>query len=167
MIVCTDANAGPTPPTGWTEEFDSSLNAVTIQLFHKIADGTETDIDLGSTGQEVVAFWLRVSGAGAVDLYGLSSNSGTSHTISGITTTVANCLVIYGLAFDGADSATFNVTGTGFTQSDTGNSLNGGAGVGGTWGTKEQAVAGATGDATVTTTASDGSSSFQIAIAPA
>ena len=70
------------------------------------------------------------------------------------------------LGFDGGDGSPFSVSGTGWSES--GDLANGtGAGGGGCWGTKEQTTAGLTGDATVTSSTSDGSVFFQFAIAPA
>jgi hypothetical protein len=71
------------------------------------------------------------------------------------------------LSFDGADGDPFSVSGTGWSEqgeqgpgTDLGHSS-------GAWGTKSQATAGATGNATVGCSTSDGAAYFQLAINPA
>ena len=180
VIVMNDAaNAGAqwddsaNKPTGFTliNEAGDATCDTHIAAFWRVSDGTEgTPLNVpvaSSSAQE--GWYLRITGAHAsapLDVTGVDvSTSGTSHAITGVTTTVDNVLAFYGIASDGGDTGPHSVAGTGWSESDE-------DGVGTTdrlhasYGSKDQTTAGATGTATVTTSSSDGACSFQFGIAP-
>ena len=169
ILISIDGSAGSvSTPAGWTELTVESGGGCYNYTFYKISDGTETDVTIvGATTGNKAAFYIRVS-ASSIDVSGTSSSStGFSHAITEVTTTVDNCLAFYSLAFDGADTTSLNVSGTGWSESGYLQSGSGGVGITGCWGTKEMATAGATGTATVASTSSDGTSNCQFAVAPA
>ncbi len=144
-----------------------------IAIFTKVADGTEeATLDvLHVTSCEVIGWYIRVSGVDTTTIVNVqgapdtSSNPNNStHVIPSVTTTVDDCLAFYALAFDGGDGAPFSVAGTGWSESGDESAGGGPGGCDGTWGTLEKASFGATGDATVTSTASDKTQYLQFAL---
>ena len=174
LFAMLTADAGfdiyTTTPSGWTKLIGYGANSTTFAVFYKVATGSESDVTFTSTSSgEKIGWYLVISGNNAtpIDVSGTSTNgSSFTHAITEVTTTVDNCLVIYVLSFDGNDGNPFSVSGTGWSESDE-QSAGTGAGTDACWGTKEQATAGLTGNATVGSSGSDGSAHAQIAIAPA
>lgn len=173
----TNANTdGWLTKTGWTKEFSyaNSTGDASLAIYWREADGTEgatEDVENDSTNWESYGWYLRISGADTTTPFhqkgsGSFSSPSTSHAIPGVTTTIADCLAFYLLGFDGGDGAPFSVSGTGWAEVDEEQSGTGGADASGCFGTKDQASAGATGTATVTSSASDGAVYVQFAIAP-
>jgi hypothetical protein len=158
---------------GWTR-FVNNSGSAGLGAFWRIADGTEpATVTVSMTDTtEVWGFYIRISGADTtapINVQGVVQNSGnsTSFVVDQVTTTVGDCLAFYALAFDGGGGAPFSVSGTGWTESAEIAAGTGAGDASGTWGTKSIPLAGATGDATVTTSASDGAAHLQFAIAPA
>lgn len=131
--------------------------------------GSEGTISANQTNSAIIqAITVRVSGVDTADVVdGVSTpssgGSSTSHVIAGFTTGQADTLAFYVIAADGADTLPHSVSGTGWAEVAEGNS-GGAGGVGPSFGTKDMASAGATGDATVTLTSSDGAAWFQFAL---
>ena len=172
VAICGgDANLNSwVTPTDWTQELFSGNNSANVVVFWKISDGGETDLAITySTGADLLGWYIRISGENStpIDVSGIGTGASSTHVIAEVTTTVADCLVLYGLVFDGGDGVPFSVAGTGWTETDEQTSGTAFDKCCGCFGTKEQATAGVTGDATVTSNVSDGASYFQLAIAPA
>lgn len=163
-----------TPPTGFTKLQEANISVSTdvhVAVFYRIADGTEgATIDVvANTTNDNSAFYLRVSGVDPLDPINQTGAEyrvvSTTHVIPGVTTDESNCLAFYVYGSDGADCAPYSVSGTGWSETAETNA--GGTAsqtVGLTFGTKEMPTAGATGDATVTFSASDGGCGFQFAL---
>ena len=172
VLLMTSRASTYTTPSGWTLiQSANSFNA-SCAAFYKVSDGTETDVTVTISQAIVgqVGWYLCISGANAtpIDVTGPAESSFDSSFIaSSVTTTVDNCLAFYLFGFEGGDGFPFGLSGTDWTESDEGQSGTDGAASSGSWGNKEQATAGATGDATITSSTTDGGSRFQFAIAPA
>lgn len=161
--------------TGWTKEFGfaNATGDSSFAIYWREADGTEgatQDVVNDSNSWESYGWYLRISGADTTTPFHQkgtpAAGSSSSHAISGVTTSIADCLAFYLLAFDGGDGAPFSVSGTGWAEVDEEQSGTGGTDASGCFGTKDQATAGATGTATVSCSASDGATFVQFAIAP-
>lgn len=162
--------------SGWTKVNESLLgdrNGARIAVYWKEAAGGEGDQAFTFVlNSDVAAWFLRISGADTTSPIDAELFSGTlsdlsSHVIGEVTTTVADCLGIYGLAFDGGDGFPFSVSGTGWSESDEVQTGTSGTNLGACFGTKSITSAGLSVDATISCSATDGASYFQIAIAPA
>ena len=176
VIVCNERADVVTDtynvPTGWTKIVGMIPTSGAIDCsgmtYWREASGDSGDDAPTVTwtgGARSVGWYIRVSGADVTDpinIAGADAQAGsTSLAIPSITTDAANCLAFYGLSFDGSDGAPFSVAGTGWSESDEATASTRAAGC---WGTKSQASAGATGDATVTASVSDGIIGVQFAI---
>lgn len=180
IIVCSDDNGSDPgfedPVSGWTTIMNvgNSVSDAKLAIYWRIADGTEgATQNIGmDTIDDVIGWYLRVSGVDQTTPINVSSGSqssgnSSSHAISGITTTVPDCLAFYALCFDGADGFPFSVSGTGWTETAEGETPSGdNTDVSGTWGNKDMAIAGATGTATIACQVSDGAGYGQFAVAP-
>ncbi len=178
LIVGNDEDAAGTTfnaVAGWNKigEAGSGTPDAFIGAYWRIADGTEgASVTVTSADNQYWMGWyIRISGADRttpidVSQFQVGTGALTSHPITGVTTTVNNCLAIYGLSFDGGDGNPYSVSGTGWTESAEQQCSATGTTNGGCWGTKVQTTAGATGTATVTSSVSDGASYFQLAIRP-
>lgn len=139
---------------------------------YRIVDGGESatfTVTPVNDGSQFDIWAIAVTGAHAttpLDVTGTITMENTgSMDILSVTTTVNDCLAFYALAFDGGDGAPFGQP-TGWVEQAEGVfTLN--SEVGSAWGTKTQALSGATDDATVSASATDGVAHFQFAIAPA
>lgn len=187
LMLAYVVNDGPDPagaeydatsdPAGWTflrNEGDAASDS-SIGVFWKIAvtaDLSTSNYTFTSVGSfDRSCGILRISGVDTTTPIGVSgtftSTTGTTDDIPGITTVNANSLVIGFLAGDGADTAPFSISGTGWSEvaeivsASTGNDGNSAV-----WASKEMATAGATGDPTVTMNSNDGMGSFMISINP-
>lgn len=162
-------------PSGWTFHgtVGSDTPDVHLGVFYKIATGSETSERVYGAATSYLGGWyLRISGAHAE--YPLTvcsrkeTSSGTTHVIPQTITPIDDCLALYAIVYDGAD--TDFSTPTGWTELDDTyfGPTNGSASYGSiAFGSKSMATAGVTGDASITVSLSDGSSSFQFAIIPA
>jgi hypothetical protein len=141
-----------------------------IAVLWREADGTEgSSFTFDHSGTDDLIGWvLRISGANTTSPFNVKGSidhtDGSSHVITGVTTTADNCLAFYYLHIETADGDPFSVSGTGWSESDEGDSGNSGAQGAGCWGTKSMASQGATGNATVTSNASDNSTAAIFAI---
>lgn len=128
-------------------------------------------VPYAASGEDQVAFSARITGANLTSpIHKVGSDydaSGSSHALSGVTTTVDNCLIIYVLGFDGGDGASFSVSGTGYTEAAEAAVSGAGNTSSGCWGSRNLASYGASGTATVASSASDGATGFTFAILPA
>ena len=145
-----------------------------VGFYYRIADGTEGSSEsiTALSSDEWMGFYVRISGADGttpIDVYNFaqSSSNQDNHVIPAVTTTIDDCLVLYGLSFDGGDGYTFSVSGTGWSEVDEYQTdTTGYSDVSGCFGSRDLASQGSSGDATVSCSASDGAGYFQIAIAP-
>ena len=164
-------------PTGFTliNEAGNSSSDAHVAAFWRIADGTEgsTIAVPAQSSADMWGFYIHITGhdpTTPIHQTGADVNlsSGSTFNITGVTTTIADCLGVYCHAFDGGDGFPFSVSGTGWSESAdiTCDVLNVAEGSG-SWGTKQLTATGASGTATVTCSVSDGSAGFQFAIAPA
>ena len=171
--MVSDSFSAPygTTPAGWTNLINYAGNSAAVGIFYKIASGSEGDVTVTVVHADHIAWYLRVSGVNTTTPFNVTASPatgiGSSRAIPEVTTTVDSCLAFYLLSFDGGDGYPFSVSGTGWTESDDHQSSTGGSVSSGCWGTKEQATAGLTGDATVSCSASDGQAYLQFAVAPA
>lgn len=182
LIVCgNDAinsadqwDNGTNKPTGFTliDEWGDTPSDSHVAAFYRVIDGTESwPITLTCvTNLDTWAFSIRVTGCHATPLDGTASTAlelgtpGTSHAVPGFNTTNNDCLAFYVWGCGVGDADPFSVSGTGWSE---GGELEANPATGGTagaWGTKSQPTAGATGDATVTSTGSTTSTGFQFAL---
>jgi len=163
-------------PTGFTfiNESGDNLCDCHTAAFWRIADGTAgSTIGVSAESSDnYVGFYFRISGAHAttpIHQVGADSNttSATTGVITEVTTTVDDCLCLAVVSTDGATLVPADsVSGSWSTADGITNEL---SGVGAEVATQGKATAGATGDCTFdwTGAGSNGSSGFQIAIAPA
>jgi hypothetical protein len=179
LIGCTDASTDTIQFTdnkgggGWifAGESGNTTSDAHIGVFYKIADGnedaSESIVTVGTYYWDM--FYIRISGINPNDIVEASTfdesvASASTHNITQVTTVEDNCLVLYGLSFDGGDGYTFSVSGTGWqevdesTNSDGNRSYNSGC-----WGYRDLASHGASGAAAVLCGSSDGAAYFQIA----
>jgi hypothetical protein len=181
VIIVMNEDATSTPQfsdnkVGWNF-VDTSGNAVSdahVGVFWRIADETENSIQSVSatSSDQWMGFYLRISGADdttPINAYNFvqSTSNQDPHVIPVITTTVDDCLVLYGLSFDGGDAYPFSVSGTGWSEIDEDQtSTSGNNAVSGCFGSKNLTSQGSSGIATVDCSTSDGAAYFQLAIAP-
>ena len=157
-----------------------SLSDAHVAMFWRIADGTEgSTFSTTCANATITSGWLiclRITGAdptapmNAVGSDVETNDSINPTTVTQCTTTVADCLGVFGLSHDGAAYTSFSVGGTGwfnageFPSETASPSPNG---TGALLGIKVLGAAGGSGDATVSATGTqDGMGAFQIAIAP-
>lgn len=161
-------------PTGFTliNEAGDATSDAHCGAFFRIADGTEGSsftVPAQSTN-DMWAFCILVSGVhpGApVHLTGADVIDATPPiAITGVTTTVADCLAFYVGAYDGGDDGGFSVSGTGWAEQAEEHAGTGVNNASGCWGTRQMSGTGATGTATVSVVTSDGMAAFQFALAP-
>lgn len=178
ILINDDTSSGEVfnAKTGWTKIVDvgDGTSDSHIGIFWRIADGTEGETeDFTQVGSdEWVAWWARISGINTstpINIVGTENiRSGNSIIALSVMTTVDDCLALCFGAFDGGDGYPFTVTGTGWSKEDDGQSgTSGYSDASGVWGKKPMGPAGATGDATIGASLSDGIVGIQIAIAPA
>jgi hypothetical protein len=160
--------------SNWTklDESGTSVADSHIAVYYRIANETILDVTVtGVTTSNMLGWILRLSGvdlSDPIEAYGFAASTagGTNpHQIPSITTINDNCLVLYGLAFDGGDGFPFSVVSPFIELSER---ANGGAPleayVSGTIGYRDLIVSGSSGYAIVYTDALDGASYFQLAI---
>ncbi len=178
IFIGNDEPSAKTWPalTGWNQLYDASSASSDcgFAIHWRIADGNESateTVDSNINDAQVFGWYMRITGAHqttpinvAAPFHVIGSNH--EHEIPEVTTTVADCLAFYVLAFDGGDGMPFDVVGAGWAQEDEQQNGTTGGLASGCFGTKEMPVAGATGAATVTSDGvADGSTSAQFAIA--
>jgi len=179
LIVMNDdrsATAFSDNKNGWSflnTSGDASSQAH-VAVFWKIADGTEgpTETVTSAGSDEWMGYYLRITGADSTtpinaNNFAQSSANSANHIIPAVTTTIDDCLVLYGLSFDGGDGYPFSVSGAGWSEEDEHQTGASGSGdVSGCFGSKNLTSQGSSGSATVSCALSDGAAYFQLAIAP-
>lgn len=176
LLVCESSAEALTAPDGWTL-LDQPYETTDVRLtvFWKRAVGGETSPTVPDPGDHVVGriiayqdcaahgdFWNVVTG-------GVMSTAGTSVSITGVTTTLANCLILNIVASPFDTNISNQVDGwtngnlTGLTERmDNFTTASNGGGIGMIEGLK--ATAGATGDTSVTLTNSATAAFMTIAL---
>jgi hypothetical protein len=150
-----------------TEQGDATYD-VHAAIFTKICDGTEgATIDVWAESlDDLAGFYIVVENSGeGITPFAWSSSSVATHVADEITTPVNNCLAFYFAALDGEESG-WSVAGTGWAEVAEEYVGASGQGVSLTFGTKDMATAGLTGDATLTKPATDGSVATQFCLIP-
>jgi hypothetical protein len=177
MIVCSD-NAGDdtyfNDVSGWTKlgESGNSVCDSHIALYYQVANGSQVFTNVtGITTSNLLGWILRISGVDANDSieasnFAASTATGTNpQIVPSITTLKDNCLILYGIAFDGGDGYPMSVVYPFVELADrtnTGTPTE--AYVSGCFGYRNLPVKGVSGDAWVYTENVDGASYFQLAI---
>ena len=174
------------PPTGaqvwdtktdWTREFQvgNSSADCSAAMYWRPWDGTESWDELfqvTSGTYHMGGVMLRISGADTSNpihkftLHDPAVVSTNTHPMLGFTTTLDDCLCLYGFSFDGGDGDPFSTSGAGWSEFQEIHNGTGGADGGGCFGQRDLATAGASGTVTITSFTSDGGVGFQFAIAP-
>lgn len=165
--------ATPSSPDVWQSgphfAGDGTADA-TLTLFWRISDGAEpaTVTVTRTLSDEVYGWYLRVSGADATQFHAFLATAGatgSTYTIDGVTTSVANCLIIAAMAEDGGDGGTFTInTGAGWSIVDQENAGTTGNDAAGLFAQRNQASSGAGVDLLIDSGVTDGKAGFQIAI---
>lgn len=178
VVVCSDDNLADVffnEVTNWTkiDESGDQLCDSHIAAYYQIAeeDGGHEMIVNTTSADNMLGWYMRISGVDITDPiqsfnFAQSGASGTDpHVIPSISTIQGNCLVLYGIAFDGGDGCPFGVaypftelaerTNTGTPNEEY---------VCGSIGYQDKVNSGASGNALVYTSSLDGASYFQIAI---
>lgn len=145
--------------TGAALRIVDGLESATFTVTLANNSGVQSDLYAAAVSGNHASSPLDVTGSA-----NLQTVAANSHVIPEITTTVADTLAFYVIAGDGGDMNPWGQP-TGWLEQGEG-SFSSGAEVGSAWGTKTQASAAATGDATVSSSATDQSANFQFAIAP-
>lgn len=122
MVIETANEAVPSPPSGWTEFSFSPVGtgtaggtlAVRLTAYYKIADGTETAIDVGDSGNHNVGYTIAIrssTGSYAINTANTATVGSSSLNVNMplVTTTVNDCLVLLLYAW-GADRSTIAFT---------------------------------------------------------
>ncbi|MCK5922622.1 MAG: hypothetical protein KAG66_16895, partial [Methylococcales bacterium] len=154
LIVEGRGNPTYNTPATWDAFADINGDDNHIRVFTKIADGSEAaTLTLTSDTATIKHGWyLRIPNATAIDVQGAAQIQlgSISLTVAGITTTIDNTLAIYVQTLRDNRSLPFSVTaGAGWSESSQGGIVNPFPGNSATFGTKEMAVAGATGSLTI------------------
>jgi hypothetical protein len=95
----TNAGSTVTPPAGWTRLTDVNVNGSLSGVFWKLAASESGNYTFtGQSGCSISAYILRISGVDGSNPIN-ASNTGTggastAYSISGVTTTVANTLLV-------------------------------------------------------------------------
>ena len=94
---------------GWTKlgEQGTATSDCHIGVFYKVAGGSEGNVTVDAvSADEMFGWYLRISGNATttpINASAFGSDGGSSHDIPSVTTDVNDCLLFYGLSFDGAD----------------------------------------------------------------
>jgi len=177
MIMCSDNAADAVyfeAVVGWTKlgESGNSVCDTHIAVYYQIGNGSEIDTTVTGVAVSNMLGWiLRISGVDTSDAiedsnFAASTASGTNpQVVPTITTLKDNCLVLYGLSFDGGDG--YPMT-TAFPFIELSDRTNTGtpteAYVAGTFGYRNLENKGLSGDAYIYTANVDGAAYFQLAI---
>lgn len=172
ICVCDSTSGAPNMSTttpGWSKigEIGDTARDVQIAAFWKIASGSDDTVTVDlSIARRFYYFSTRFSnidGTTPINASAFSQATGDPINITGVTTTVANCLVVGAIGTDGSATFTWNTAGWTKIAEDSSGSIQ----LGCSFATKEQASAGATGTSNVSLAGTEPSACFQIAIAPA
>lgn len=166
-------NAGTYPGWNKLDEIGNSTSACHIAVFYKIAGGSEGAVTVDTaTSDEILGFYLRITGHDTTtpihkNLFGAATTGANSHTALEVTTTIDDCLCLYGLSFDGGEGTPFGTTSSGWSQVDEGTAGTGFNDCSACFGKKDLASLGGSGDVVITCDVIDGAAWMQLAIAPA
>ena len=180
LLLVMEATTGTAPQwaddlTGFTYigEDGDSLSDVYAGMYRRIATGDSNDPDpvqptWRSLG-DYFGYYVRISGANTTTPVAdwscqNTTTSSTSHAAPSVTASTDASLAVYLLGFDGDDGDPFGQP-SGWTEVDEANCSGGTSGCGGVWGW-QNVDTGATGDATISSSVSDGSATCQIVINP-
>ena len=115
LIICSDSNEVGTffnAIENFTKlgESGDQLCDSHIAVYYKVADGTEIEVNATSVSSaNMLGWYIRIHGVDTADIieaqnFDVSVAVGDNpHEIPSITTTKNNCLVLYGISFDGGD----------------------------------------------------------------
>lgn len=121
LLVVESANQAVSTPTDWTQAPSSPqgqgtgalANAVRVTVFYKTAGASEGNVTVADSGDHTTAIWLTFSNVDTSDPFDASSGgtivAGTSWSLVGLTTTVANCLIVHCVATDRDLTSTTNL----------------------------------------------------------
>ena len=180
VLICMNDSESASPEfsdnlDGWNfvNTAGDAVSDAHIGVFWRIANGTEGDtIEVtAETLRHWTGFYVRISGADGTTPINTSAFDDSftisdTYAIGEVTTDEDNCLVLYGLSFDGGDGFPFSVAGEGWAEIEECQSDTGGTASSGCFGSRDLASQGASGAATVTCSIADGAAWFQMAIAP-
>jgi hypothetical protein len=146
-----------------------------IGLYWRVADETEPEdvTVVAANANEWMGWYIRITGAELVtpmhkQLADKELGDTSTHDILEVTTTIDDCLCVFGIIYDSGEAFPYSVTGgVGWSQTaqfQTGDEQSGD--VSGAFGQKDLASQGGSADIEHTNSASEGASWFQIAIPP-
>jgi hypothetical protein len=177
LVICGSEAGGTdgydTAPSGWNlVNYASVGSSASVAAFWRIADGGEpstTDF-VQSLTRDSWGFYLRITGADEttpIHVVGSDySGTGELHSITGVTTSTADCLAVVVGCAPNVGAYSFSISGWSGASTTSINS-GGGTPCAGFRATKTQASAGATGTAFVDVSPDSFSlTGFQFAIAP-
>ena len=179
MAICIDddpaASSSWSTKVGWSRPINigDGTSDSKLAIYWRIQDGTESwpEAFTSPVSRYRGGVMLRVTGvdtsAPIHKVQASASANTSSYPILGLTTTLPNCLILHGFAYDGGDGPPYSVAGTGWSNFQT--VINGTAAPNGSgcMGQRNLASQGASGTAAISCSATDGCIGFQIAIAPA
>ncbi len=188
FIIRMSANTptvGTVPPSGgWAEVSNSpqgvgtanTAGGVGINVYWKVADGSETTVSLGDSGDINYAVGIAIRNANTSSPINATagdthSSGSTSRTLPSVTTSVDGCMIIFFATHDadigsGRWSAPTNANLTDFVEVfDSGTNIGTGGGCMIT--TARQATAGATGTTSFTSASTENSAHVVVAVRPA
>lgn len=181
LAVILDDDSTPssdnyTAAAGYTQRLYNNGNDAVYTVFSAVADGTETGtvtFALASgDNRNKVGYLLVIENANTTDnpikvTGGNSTGTGTTGSVSGITTLEDNALVLAIVAFDGSDGGPISVTAGDFILLEAGEAGAGSVGVSAAIATQLVATAGDSGGCTFAFSVSDGHVGVQLAFNPA
>ena len=179
MAICIDDD--PAASSNWNVKTDWSrpinigngTSDAKLAIYWRIQDGTESwpEAFTATTTRYRGGVMLRITGIDTATPIHVTRSSAAvstnSYSILGVTTTLPDCLIIYGFAFDGGDGVPYSVTGTGWSEFQEVQNGTIGPNGSGCMGQRDLASQGASGTATIACNVTDGCIGAQIAIAPA
>jgi hypothetical protein len=181
LIGSSDLSGGvvwSTDPTGFTMRVEDNETDNGFSIYTRIASGDSGDdnpiLDLNSGSQDIMAFYIRVTGAHATtywDVLGTKDSGWQSLNSPSVTTTVDDCLAFALHFVNHSDAYPQTCSGTGWgTTPDIDGRNPDSSGTNGSSAavvTRTVATAGASNAVTWSTTSNDWDAGIQFAIAPA
>lgn len=185
LLAVESAKQAAAAPSGWTECPSSpqensggsagGSNAVRITAFYRIATGSDTDPTVADTGDHTTALIVAYRGVNTSSPFNTSAGAGyaasTTITAPGVTTTVADCMIVHLIGSDRDSNSTTSMSG--WTNAALANvterheqTVNAGFGGGIFVVDGEKATSGVVGDTTGTYTVSEEHASITLAVQP-
>lgn len=185
LLAVESAKQAASAPSGWTQCPSSpqensggsagGSNAVRITAFYRIATGSDTDPTVTDTGDHTTALIVAYRGVNTSSPFNTSAGAGysasTTITAPGVTTTVADCMIVHLIGSDRDSNSTTSMSG--WTNAALANvterheqTVNAGFGGGIFVVDGEKATAGVVGDTTGTYTVSEEHASITLALQP-